>query len=53
MKQRDIWKEKAKNLARLSPVVGADQVAAWGEYKQYRNKIKEKRRNNVQIRKIY
>ena len=45
MRQRDIWKERAKNLARLSSVVGPEQVAAWGEYKNYRNKINNRKKN--------
>ena len=44
MKKRDIWKEKAKNLARHSSEVGPDQVAAWAEYKKYRNKVNNKKK---------
>ena len=61
MKQRDIWKAKAKKLALDNPMdVSEDQVTAWGEFKKLRNKInnlkgleeviykKEKIQENVQ-----
>ena len=44
MIQRDSWKERAKNLAILSSVVGPDQIAAWGEYKKCRNKINNRKK---------
>ena len=45
MRQRDLWKERAKSLARQSSVVGPDQIAAWAEYKKYRNKVNNKKKN--------
>ena len=45
MKQRDLLKEEAKRIARESSVVGPDQVAAWAEYKKYRNKVNNKKKN--------
>ena len=40
MKQRDIWKARAKELASANPSeVSESQETAWGEYKQLRNKI--------------
>ena len=42
MKQRDLWKAKAKALANANPGGCEAQEAAWGEYKRLRNKI-----NNV------
>lgn len=51
MKQRDLWKKKAKMLAISSSVVDAEQIAAWGEYKKYRNKINNKKKNEEIIYK--
>ena len=43
MNQRDLWKQRAKNLAILNPgQVSDEQKAAWKEFKKYRNKV-----NNV------
>ena len=34
IKQRDIWKQRAKDLAKLSLISSPEQVHAWGEYKK-------------------
>ena len=44
MKQREMWKEKARELAIASPgQASEEQKFAWGEYKNYRNKINNKK----------
>ena len=44
MKQRDIWKERAKDLAVISPVACPSQINAWNEYKMYRNHINNRKK---------
>ena len=44
MVQRDLWKQKAKDLALISPGTASDEEKkAWTEYKSYRNKINNKK----------
>ena len=45
MKQRDIWKERAKDLAIVSQDVCQDQINAWTEYKKFRNMINNRKKN--------
>ena len=45
IKQRDIWKERAKDLAKISPEASPEQVQAWSEYKKYRNRINNRKKN--------
>ena len=45
MVQRDMWKKRAVDLAIISPgLVTDDQKAAWAEYRNYRNKINNKKK---------
>ena len=46
MKQRDMWKQRAKDLALLSPNMEAnpEQVEAWSQYKSFRNKINNRKK---------
>ena len=46
MRQRDLWKERAKDLAIMSQNCEAseEQVEAWAEYKKYRNKINNRKK---------
>ena len=44
MRQRDLWKQKAKELAMLSPsTVTEEQQLAWEEYRKFRNKVNNKK----------
>ena len=46
MKQRDMWKQRAKDLALLGPNIEAspEQVEAWSQYKSFRNKINNRKK---------
>ena len=44
MKQRDLWKQKAKDLAIISPIACPVQIAAWNEYKLFRNQINNRKK---------
>ena len=44
IKQRDLWKKRAKDLALVSPQADQNQKDAWNEYKKYRNKINNKKK---------
>ena len=44
MKQRDVWKQRAKDLSLLSPAACPEQVEAWTEYKYYRNMINNRKK---------
>ena len=45
MIQRDLWKKKASDLAKLTPgFVSEDQKAAWVEYKRLRNLVNNKKK---------
>ena len=44
MKQRDIWKQRAKDLAALSDIVSQEQIHAWDQYKLYRNRINNRKK---------
>ena len=47
MKQRDLWKQRAKELANLDPGPASyEQKAAWDEFKQYRNKVNNKKKHD-------
>ena len=49
MKQRDIWKERAKSLAVLSEGDACQaQIDAWRQYKLYRNKINNRKKYEEQ-----
>ena len=48
MVQRDLWKQAAKDLAALSAEVSPDQIHAWSEYKKFRNKINNRKKNEEQ-----
>ena len=45
IKQRDTWKQRAKDLAKLSSEATPEQVQAWREYKKYRNQINNRKKN--------
>ena len=42
MKQKDLWKQKAKELAELSEVACPAQIHAWTQYKLSRNQVYNK-----------
>ena len=44
MKQRDLWKQRAKELAELSDVVFPAQIHAWDQYKLFRNQINNRKK---------
>ena len=44
MKQRDIWKQRAKDLAILNPIASPEQIEAWGQYKKFRNQINNRKK---------
>ena len=44
MKQRDLWKQAAKDLAAVSAVASQEQIDAWGHYRKYRNKINNRKK---------
>ena len=44
MKQRDLWKQKAKDLALLSQVVCPAQINAWNQYKTFRNQVNNRKK---------
>ena len=48
MKQRDLWKQRAKDLAIISPVACPAQVDAWNEYKVFRNQVNNRRKYEEQ-----
>ena len=45
MKQRDGWKQSAKDLALLSQAACPAQIHAWSQYKKYRNQINNRKKN--------
>ena len=53
MKQRDLWKQRAKDLALISQNQEAspEQVEAWAEYKKFRNKINNRKKNEEHVYK--
>ena len=46
MKQRDLWKQRAKQLAELSEVACPVQIHAWGQYKQLRNQVNNRKKTD-------
>ena len=46
MKQRDLWKQRAKQLAELSEVACPVQIHAWGQYKQFRNQVNNRKKTD-------
>ena len=48
MKQRDLWKQRAKDLAIISPVACPAQVDAWNQYKLFRNQVNNRRKYEEQ-----
>ena len=47
--QRDMWKQRAKDLAIASPdVVSEEQREAWSKFKNYRNKVNNKKKSDEQ-----
>ena len=51
IKQRDIWKQRAKDLAKLSSIANPEQIQAWGEYKRYRNQVNNRKKNEEKMYK--
>ena len=51
MKQRDLWKQKAKDLALISQVACPAQIAAWDQYKKYRNTVNNRKKKDEKIYK--
>ena len=51
IKQRDIWKQRAKDLAKLSCIAKLEQIEAWGEYKKYRNKVNNRKKSEEKMYK--
>ena len=51
MKQRDIWKQRAKELALLGGIASLDQQQAWEEFKKYRNKINNRKKTEEKVYK--
>ena len=52
IKERDIWKRKAKLLAISSPEAVEEQCQAWSKYKKYRNQINNrKKREEILFKK--
>ena len=49
--QRDLWKQKAKDLALVCAVADQSQVDAWNQYKHYRNKINNRKKHEEKIYK--
>ena len=47
MKQRDIWKQRAKDLSLINQndVASPEQVEAWGQYKVFRNSINNRKKS--------
>ena len=48
MKQRDLCKQRAKDLAVSSPVACQAQIDAWSEFKQLRNQINNRKKYEEQ-----
>ena len=48
MKSRDLWKQKAKDLAMISQAACPAQIEAWNEYKLLRNQINNRKRYEEQ-----
>ena len=47
MKQRDLWKKEAKNLAISNPgIVSDEQRDAWKQFKEYRNKVNNMKKHD-------
>ena len=53
MVQRDLWKQRAKDLALISSTEEASpgQVEAWTQYKIFRNRINNRKKNEEQVYK--
>ena len=51
MKQRDIWKQSAKDIAKLSPVPCPEQIQAWGEYKKYITQVNNRKKTEGKMYK--
>ena len=51
MQQRDLWKQAAKDLAILSPVASPEQIAAWNQYKKFRNQINNRKKYEEKLYK--
>ena len=45
MKQRDQWKQAAKNLALVSNIACPAQIHAWTQYKKFRNQINNRKKS--------
>ena len=48
MKQRDLWKQRAKDLAILSPLACPVQIEAWNQYKLFRNQVNNRKKYEEQ-----
>ena len=44
MKQRDQWKQAAKNLALISNIACPAQIQAWAQYKNFQNTINNRKK---------
>ena len=52
MKQRDLWKGRARDLALINMgLVSEEQTLAWEEYKKFRNKVNNKKKHDERIYK--
>ena len=53
MKQRDLWKQRGKDLALLSPNSEAspEQIEAWNQYKKFRNTINNRKKSEEKLYK--
>ena len=53
MKQRDLWKQRAKDLALSCPnsEVSPDQMDAWAQYKKFRNKVNNRKKTEENLYK--
>ena len=49
--ERDLWKQKAKDLALVSPEADQNQIEAWTQYKHFRNKINNRKKNEEKFYK--
>jgi hypothetical protein len=48
MKQRDLWKQRAKDMALISPVACPAHISAWNEYRKFRNQVNNKNKYEEQ-----
>ena len=48
MKQRDLWKQRAKDMALVSPIACPAQIEAWNQYKMFRNQVNNRKKYEEQ-----